>query len=91
MADGAGVAEDLVVVATGEGLVAEEVDGLVLDATVLGLGLEVLEAVCLVPASGEDVEGDLATDGEAAGGGKLVSLWANTEEGMAIASGETRT
>ena len=68
MADGAGVAVDLVVVAAGEGLVAEEVDRLILDAAgELGLGLEVPEAVGLVPAGGEDVEGDLAADGEAGG------------------------
>lgn len=59
------VAEDLVVVAALEGLVAEEVDRLVLDAArPLGLALQVLQAVGLVPAVGEDVEGDLATDGE---------------------------
>lgn len=58
---------DLVVVTTHGGLVAEEVDVFVCDATrLLSLGLEVLEAVGLVPASREDVEGDLATDGETA-------------------------
>ena len=65
VAHGAGVAEDLIVVAALEGLVAEEVDGLVLDAALLGLVLEVVEAIGLVPASGEDIEGDLATNGEA--------------------------
>lgn len=65
MALGPRVAEDLVVVAALEGLVAEEVDRLVLDAAwPLGLALQVLQAVGLVPAVGEDVEGDLATDGE---------------------------
>lgn len=60
------VGEDLVVVTALERLVAEEVDGGVLDAAgPLGLVLEVLEAVGLVPARGEDVEGDLAADGEA--------------------------
>lgn len=64
--DGPGVLVDLIVVAALEGLVAKEVDGGVLDATgPLGLVLEVLEAVGLVPAGGEDVEGDLAADGEA--------------------------
>lgn len=57
---------NLVVVAALERLVAEEVDGGVLDAVgLLGLVLEVLQAVGLVPAGGEDVEGDLAADGEA--------------------------
>ena len=65
MADGARVLEDLVVVAALVGLVAEEVDGVVLDATDLLLGFDVLQAVGLVPASGEDVERDLAADGVA--------------------------
>lgn len=66
VADGPGVAVDLEVVAALKGLVAEEVDVLVGDSVgLLGLVLEVLQAVGLVPAGGEDVEGDLATDGEA--------------------------
>jgi len=65
VADGARVLEDLVVVAALVGLVAEEVDGVVLDATDLLLGFDVLQAVGLVPASGEDVERDLAADGVA--------------------------
>lgn len=65
MTDGAGVGVDFVVVAALEGLVAEKVDGLVGDAVgLLGLVLEVLQAVGLVPAGGEDIEGDLATNGE---------------------------
>lgn len=59
------VAEDLVVVAAGHALVAEEVDVLVLDAGRFLFGLEVAQAVGLVPAGGEDVEGDLAADGVA--------------------------
>jgi hypothetical protein len=66
VADGPWVRVDLVVVTALKGLVAEEVDGGIGDAAgLLGLVLEVLEAVPLVPARGEDVEGDLATDGEA--------------------------
>jgi hypothetical protein len=65
VANGARVLEDLVVVAALVGLVAEEVDGAVLDAADLLLGFDVLQAVGLVPASGEDVEGDLAADGVA--------------------------
>lgn len=66
VADSPGVLVNLVVVAALEGLVAKEVDGGVLDAVgLLGLVLEVLQAVGLVPAGGEDVEGDLAADGEA--------------------------
>ena len=63
VADGAGVAVDLVVVAALFGLVAEEVDRGVGDAVgLLGLVLEVRQAVGLVPAGREDVEGDLAAD-----------------------------
>lgn len=66
VADGAGILVDFVVVATLGRLVAEEVNVVVGDAVgLLGLGLEVLEAVCLVPAGGEDVKGDLSADGEA--------------------------
>lgn len=66
VADRARVLVDLVVVAALVGLVAEEVDGGVLDAIwLLGIGLEVLEAVGLVPAGWEDVEGDLTADGVA--------------------------
>ena len=55
VANGARVLVDLVIVTTLVCLVAEEVDCGVL-GTVLLLGLDVLQAVCLVPASGEDVE-----------------------------------
>lgn len=61
----AGVGIDLIIVAAGEALVAKEVDGLVLDTGDVLLGLDVLQAVSLVPTSGENIEGDLATDGEA--------------------------
>lgn len=58
---------DLVVVAALVRLVAEEVDGLEVDAVGQVLvGFDVLQAVRLVPAGGEDVEGDLAADGVAA-------------------------
>ncbi len=44
-------------------LVAEEMDGSVFDsARELSFVLEVLEAVSLVPAVREDVEGELAAD-----------------------------
>jgi hypothetical protein len=59
------VLENLVIVAALVRLVAEEVDGAVLDAAGLLLGFDVLQAVRLVPAGGEDVEGDLAADGVA--------------------------
>jgi hypothetical protein len=67
VADGARVVVDFPVVAAGKGLVAEKVDGFVVDAGQVfggvGLGLDVAQAVGLVPTGGEDVEGDLAADG----------------------------
>lgn len=63
MADGPGVTVDFVVVASGEGLVTEEVDRLVLDTGDVLLGLDMLQTIGLVPASGENVERDLTTDG----------------------------
>lgn len=82
MADGAGILVDFVVVAALGRLVAEEVNVLVGDAVgLLGLGLEVLEAVCLVPAGGEDVKGDLAADGEAGRTRGFVSLGSKRCEG----------
>lgn len=57
------VLENLVVVSTLVCLVAKEVNGGVLDcAGEVLLVLDVLETVCLVPAPGEDVEGDLTAD-----------------------------
>ena len=66
MTCGSGIFEDLVVVTTWRGLIAEEVDGLVGDTTgLLGVVLEMAQAVCLVPTVGENVEGDLTANGEA--------------------------
>jgi hypothetical protein len=62
VAHSARVLEDLVVVAALVRLVAEEVDLGVLDAGDLLLGLDVLQAVSLVPAGREDVKGDLSAD-----------------------------
>jgi hypothetical protein len=55
VADGARILVDLVVVTTLVCLVAEEVDCRVLGSKLL-LGLDVLQAVCLVPTSGENIE-----------------------------------
>jgi hypothetical protein len=67
VANGSLVVEDLVVVAALERLVSEEMDVLVGDSVgLLGLVFKVGEAVGLVPAGGEDVEGDLTADREAA-------------------------
>lgn len=65
MTDRARVRVDLIVIATGEALVTEEVDGLIVHSGDALLGRDVLQAVGLVPASGEDVERYLATNGEA--------------------------
>ena len=65
MANSARVTVDFPVIATFVGLVTEEVDGAVGDATrLLGLGLEVTKAVGLVPAGWEDIERDLTSNRE---------------------------
>lgn len=53
---------DFIVIPTLEGLVSEEVNGLVFHARDVLFLLNLLEAVCLVPAVREDVEGDLAAN-----------------------------
>ena len=66
MTDSSGVGVDFVIVAALEGLVTKEVDVLVGNAIgLLSLVLEVLEAVGLVPANGEHIEGNLPANGEA--------------------------
>lgn len=66
MTNCAGILVDLVVVTTLRSLVTKEVNGFVGDAVgLLGILFEVLEAVSLVPAGGEDVERNLTTNGEA--------------------------
>lgn len=59
------VLKDLIVITTLEDLVAEKVNSRVLDTGNVLLRRQVLEAVGLVPASGEDIEGDLPADGVA--------------------------
>lgn len=59
------ITENLMVIAAGHALVAEEVDVLVFDAGKFLFGLEVAQTISLVPAGGEDIEGDLAADGVA--------------------------
>lgn len=53
------------VIAADEAFVTEEVNVLVLGAGDVLLGLDVLQAVGFIPTGREDVERDLATDGEA--------------------------
>lgn len=61
------VSEDLIVITSLVALVAEEVDGGVVDATgLILLVLDMLQGERLVPALGEDVKGDLAADGVSA-------------------------
>lgn len=66
MPDSPSVGMDLVVIAAGKALITEEMDGLVIDAGNLLLGLDVLQTVGLVPAGWEDIKRDLAADREAA-------------------------
>lgn len=82
VAGGGRVIEDFPVIATLEGLVAEEVDGFVLDAArPLGLVSDVTKTVGLVPAVGEDVEGDLAADGVAgASRGSMAGQWRGEDQ-----------
>lgn len=54
---------DLIIISSRHGLVAEEVNGVVLNARNFLLCLNVLQAEGLVPACREDVEGDLTADG----------------------------
>lgn len=65
MTDSAIIDVDLMVIATLFRLVAEEMNGGVVDAGDEFFVCDVLETVGLVPAAGEDVEGDLAADGVA--------------------------
>lgn len=60
MSDRSWVRVDFVVVATSKRFVAEKVDSLVLDTRDVLLGLDVLQAVGLVPAGRENVKRDLA-------------------------------
>ena len=57
------ILKDLVIVAALVCLVAKEVDLRVLNARDIIFIGQVLQAVGLVPAGGEDVEGDLSADG----------------------------
>ena len=64
VSDRARVLVDLVVVTALVRLVTEEVNRLVIDAAWhILLALDVLQAIRLVPAHGEDVERDLTSDG----------------------------
>ena len=59
---------ELVVIATFECLIAEEVYCGVLDSASIFLGREMLQAVRFVPAGREDIEANLAADGVAISG-----------------------
>lgn len=65
MSNGARIFINLIIVSADKSLIAKEVDGLVFDTRDVLLGFNVLQAVSLVPASGEDIERDLTTDGVA--------------------------
>ena len=68
MTDCAGVLIDLVVITSDETLVTEEVNVLILGTGDVLLSLDVLESIGLIPAGGENIKGDLTTDGEAVAG-----------------------
>lgn len=64
MSNGSCIFEDFEVVSTLERLVAEKVDGRVVDAARKSLFvLNVLQAVSFIPALRENIEGDLTADG----------------------------
>ena len=62
MTNSPGIAVNLVIVSARKAFVAKEVDGLVLNTRDILLGLDVLQAVGLVPAGRENIERDLAAD-----------------------------
>lgn len=61
-----GILVYLIIIAILEALIAEEVDGLVVNTrqmlTRVSFGLDMLQAVCFIPTVREDIEGDLASD-----------------------------
>lgn len=65
MTYGTGVGVNLIVIASNKALVSEEVNILVLGASDVLLSCNMLQAVSLIPASREDIERNLTTDGEA--------------------------
>ena len=67
------VLENLIIVPTFVRFVTKEVDRLVIHAADVLFRFDMLQAVCLVPAGGKDVEGDLAANGVAVVGGKRIS------------------
>ena len=56
------VFEDFIIISTFECFVSEEVDGRVINTTERLLCFQVLQAVSLIPASGEYIEGNLSAD-----------------------------
>lgn len=62
MPDRPAIFEDLIIISTFVCLVAEEVDGRVINTAERLLRLKVLQAVSLVPASGKYIERNLSAD-----------------------------
>ena len=58
---------DLIIIPPLIRLIPEKMNRRIIDPRNLFFFLQVLQAVGLVPAGGEDVEGDLAADGETKG------------------------
>lgn len=65
MADSSLIAKDFIVVSTFKALVTKEVNGGIFNSRDGLLSFNVLKAVGLVPASREDIEGDLSSNGVA--------------------------
>lgn len=55
---------DLIIISPLVRLIPKEMNSRIIDTADLLFFFKMLQAVCLVPAGGEDVEGDLAADGE---------------------------
>lgn len=89
VAEDVGMAKDFIVVAAGRSLITEEVDSLETFA------LQVIQAESLIPALGENINGNLATDGELKSVGiKALSefldkLWSDVFLGVKISKSKT--
>lgn len=58
------ILKDLIIIAPLERLIPKEMHRRVLHSTNVLLGIDMSQAVSLIPAGGKDIEGDLAADGE---------------------------
>ena len=65
---------NLIIIAPLIRLIAKEMNSRIIDPRNLFFVLEMLETVGFVPAGGEDVEGDLAADGESVLNSRLMDM-----------------